>query len=346
MEFDDNYELAEDSPGHVVGSVTSLSTAIAAKARTYSLELNGRVGIRKYAGPGATSDLDGVDPYISLGFTKGSKLTDYTLSTSFRRQDATAAEFDDTGVTNVNGDRLTFHTNAGVVHQVDRLNSLIFSADATIVDFTEDAASLTPYFDANMSLGWKRMIAPRTHATIKGSVGYYNADDAVDTESWIFGASFGLNHRVNRRLTVSGGVGVNHVRTERMTGDENNTGISGNLNVDYKRKHTTVYFSLSQAFEPGSEGEIENRTRAQVGVSHKINSKSAVSMNASYGISDPVGGNSDTRQSVSLSPLFTYMPAPHWETSLGYTFRYIDDDETAHSHKVFFSVSRDFTLLH
>ena len=68
-------------------------------------------------------------------------------------------------------------------------------------------------------------------------------------------------------------------------------------------------------------------------------------MSAAYGLADSLDGNSDTRQTVSVSPLFTYMPARNWQTSLGYLFRYSDDDGSAHSHKVFFNVSRSFTPL-
>lgn len=343
MEFDDNYQLDPDSPGHVVGSITGLAAAIAAKARTYVINLDGSVSLRKFGGPGASSDLDGVFPYVSLGFTKGTKLTDYTLSTSFRLQDASTAEFDDTGMTNVDGDRLTFATNAGIVHQVDRLNSIIFSANATVVDFTEDATSLIPYFDGNTSLGWKRMVTPRTSVTLTGSAGYYRADDSPNTESWIFGADIDVTHKLTRRTSVSGGIGVNHVETDRKTGDESKTGFSGNLSFDHQRKRTRVYVNFSHALEPSSDGEIEYRTRAEVGFNHQITRRAAFSMSAAYGLADSLNGGSKTRQTVSVSPLFTYIPARNWQTSLGYLFRYSDDDGAARSHKVFFNVSKSFT---
>ena len=345
MEFDDNLEVAVDSPGHVVGSITSLATVIAAKAKTYSITLDTDFSYQEYGGPGETRGLDGFKPAVSLKFIKKTKLTDYTLAASFVRQDATTSEFDESGLTNIDGDRLTYSANASVNHQVNRSNNLIFSTNVTTVDFTETTPSLTPYFDANARLAWKHMMTRRTDATVSGSLGYYNADNLEDTESWIFRSNVDVAHRWTKRLTVTGGLGANFVRTSRTTGSEDNSGFSGNVGLNYRRKQTTIRLNLSHSLDPSSTGELENRTSASIGFIRKITRRSTFAVDASFGMQRSFDSSDNSRETLSISPLYTYMPARNWQTSLGYTYRYSHDTESAQSHKVFMSVSRSFTPL-
>jgi len=345
MEFDDNISVATPSPGNVVGSTTSLATAIAAKAKTYSIILDANLALKEYAGPGETRGLDSFNQEASLVLFRQTKLTDYAVKFYFANQDVATTEFEDTGLTNVDSRRLTYSADATIDHQFNRRNNLILSAQAKMVDFSNMTSGLTPYFDASTSLAWKHMMTRRTNATISGSLEYYEADNATDTTSWIFKTNLDVQHRWTKRLTVNGGIGANFVHTDKTTGSERSTGFSGKLGLEYRRKRTTINANLSHALTPSSTGELQNRTSAAFGISRKINSRSTLALNAIYSHQQSDGTGTTSRDTLSISPILTYIPARYWNTSLGYTYRYSETTKTAQSHKVFMSVSRSFTTM-
>ena len=345
MEFDDNIGVAVDSPGNVFGSTTSLATTIAANAKTYSIIFDTDFGLNEYGGPGETRGLDSFNQSGSVALTKKTTLNAYALNLSFSHQPVSTTEFEDTGLTNVDASRLYYSADGSVTHQVNKRNSLILSARALSTDFTGTSTGLTPYFDASTSLAWKRMLTRRTDATLTGSLGYYAADNAEDTTSWIFRSKVDVSHKWTKRLTLTGGLGTNFVRTDKTTGSESSTGFSGDMGLDYRRKRTSITLRLSKALEPSSGGELQNRTSAAIGISQQINGYSAISLNASFGTQESAGSGTTSRDTVTISPLYTYRPAQNWQTSLGYTYRYSKASESAQSHKVFMTVSRSFAPL-
>ncbi len=358
VEVDDNYTVSSKSPGHVVGSITRLATAIEAVAPTHSFNLGHSFDLYQYAGPGdsVVSDEFNFDDF-SIGFSKQRKLTTYGLSGSFTREPASISEFEDTGFTTVDADRLTFRADASASHQINRQNSVSLNVSATSVNFTEDDDDLNPFFSANTSLSWSHQFNRRTSASVSGNIGYSEFEDDRNTRSLVFSSTVGLSHRLTKRLSVSANLGVRMNKSNEdatlllPASDDTDTGFTGDVSLDYQRsKHSNLSLSWSQGLVPSADGDLRNRTSINLSIDHRINRKSSLAMSIRSSLQEPSSGSgSEWRKTLSISPSYSRQLSPYWNADLGYLFRYSDSGSgatgSASSNKVFISVSRQFVVV-
>ena len=298
VEVDDNYRVSATNAGNVLASITRLSTSIEAIAPTHRFNIGHSFDLYQYAGPGSSA-LDDKFNYddFSVGFTKETKLTTYILGASFKREPTSTTEFDDTGNTTVDADRLTLSANGGVNHRVNARNSLAFDVSARSVTFSPDTGDLVAYFSANSSLAWTHEVNALTSVNTRGSVGYSEFDDDQNSRNLYFSATVGVKRKLTKRLSASLDVGaLGAILKEDATmllpaDEESGIGPTVNFSVDYRRKRTNISFSGTQALEPSADGELQSRTSVNLNIDHQIDSQSSVSLGVSAsrrGIGKPV----------------------------------------------------------
>jgi hypothetical protein len=355
MEADDNIDVVPSSPGYVVGSITGLETTISAEMPTHILKFDTDLELRRFGGPGATGELDAFNPTASLSVSKQTKLTAYEIFASISRRNASSVEFEDTGRTTVDTDRLDYLIRANATHRVNESNSLSILADAELVDFIDDAG-LTPYFATNLDVTWAHEINARTIATLGAEFGYFAADDDRNRTEISLAPTIGVSHRLTKRIAINGSIGPSFALNRQdalfpatPAVDELTVGYTGDLELRYRRKRTNISLGLRQGLEPSSLGELLNRSSATFALDHQMDRYSSFNFNTTVSSQESqsnAGGNSGTRQTLIIETGLTRRLARNWQGELGYTFRYSDaDGVTASSNKVWLSISRTFDIL-
>lgn len=355
FDADDNRSVVPDPPGYVVTSTSKLATTITADAPTHHFTFSHSFDYLKYAGPGATGLEDKFDfDDFSMSLTKNRKLTTYGLSASFTREPTSVTQFEDTGITTTNADQLTVSASGSVSHQINHNNSVSLSLSATNTDFTENVDGLTPFFSANSSLTWSHSFNNLTSGNISGRLSYARYEDDENSRNLIFSSTIGLSRQLTKNLSTSVNVGARVSRSEQdatmlmPSSSQVLAGFNGNLSVSYKpNSDTSLSLSLAQSLDPSASGELQNRTSLSLSLNRAINSQSSFSLGVRAAVQESASNSGGAlRKTLSVSPTYTRKLTSKWNSSLGYLFRYSDTGtSTAHSNKVFVSISRAITII-
>ena len=345
--YEDNTDLVPDGKEPRYGTFTSLNTATSWQGRRWGMQLNSAFNIRKDFGPGAVSDGDSVFTQSQvIDVTRLGKDTDFGFSSSFRSQDTTFSELEDTGITSQNDNlRLTYTASARVDHRINRRTVVGFSSSAKLVDFTKDSASLTPFVDVELLGNLTRNLSVNTDAVFLVGLGYFNADDFANRTSYSSRVSGAINTQLSPRLKLGFKTGVSIINTDENVGFSGNSssttevGLIASFNLNYNLKTTQYSLSASQDFEPSASGEIEQRTRIGMSVSRQVNRHSRMGFSVN-------GVRSSDQSNLTISPTYSYILARRWTANLGYIFRYQNFENTdAISNTAFVSLTRSLSVL-
>jgi hypothetical protein len=366
LELNDNPRQLPDSPGGAVGSLTNFSLNAINELPTLSFEFGTDLAWREFTGPGAESSLDGLQGEVDAGFKKRTKLTDYNLGGSWRREPAAVSELIDSGILAANTTRTSYFATGGLEHHLNSLNSLGLSAAGTFVEFSNENQGLVPYDDAVLSGAWIRNISPRTTFTTATTTQWYEADNLTDTQSWIQTMTGQIESQLTPRLSVLGraGGGVIHTNEEWPTARGGTTDISdtsgqfvGAAELAYELRNSLFRFSASQDFAPSSLGEVQDATRVGFLFDHKINEQSGVGFAGEFFDRRPstsAPGELNHRRAMILSATYRRELMRDWDMLLRYRFVTQDettdffvpfDDGSSVSNAFFVTVTRDLHLF-
>ncbi len=353
LEFDDNISRALNSPGEVYGSSTGLATDF--NWRTPRLEISGGAGaeFKKFTGPGKTDNLDSFNQNANLGLTKKSARSEFSIEGSFRSQNSSFSELDDTDITNQDTDRLTYSLISDLSYEINSRNTVNFSGEVTLVDFSKSSTSLTPFVNISAEAGWLHRLTNLTDLLTNIGWSRFSADNAQKTRSDTFSFSSGIAAKLTPRLSIGATVGVDIVNTDQnqigggtTSSSQSNLGVQADIGVDYAIQNTQVSFSLSQGTQPSASGEVNQRTTAEFSIGHDINRRSNVGLTASVSRQESVSNSiSSTRDLFSIEPKYSYQLAREWSASVAYLFvKRKTDTGSAQSNKLYFVVTRDLTI--
>ena len=347
--FSDNLDLLPDPVGSVLYSTSSISTTITAALPTLEIELDAGLTYNTYSGSGSAGKSDSLGQNYMLSLTKDTRSTTYSASIGFTVQDAQSSELDDTGLTQIDTNRITTRGTAGIDHAVNRNNRIGIDGTVTSVDFSTETADLTPFFSASLAGTWTHLVNSRITTNVKSSVSLFEPDDGTGSQSVTFRNALGMSVAWTKNLDVSGSGGVHLItRHDDVTPTSTAAGFSGDLDVEYRQKRTTYNLKLSQDVSPSAAGELLTRTSVSASLRHKVNERTGVNLSA--GLVDQGGASNGSttndRTTFSLSSSIDFQLTRLWQAVLGYDFRHREEgNSNASSNAIYVRVSRDAILL-
>lgn len=376
-EVDDNFRLDDSSEGVLFGTTSTISMRLGARTKLTRWNLSTGAHLSAFAGPGNDTNLDSANPRVNGGvFHQGKRFT-ANAAFGFSRQsvaftqfgltlppagsvilpdntvilpDETVATLDDFDtISNEDAKRNSLDLRGGLTFMVDSLNRLSLSAAGRTVRFSNDAKELEDTTSYRTAIHWAHDLTQRTSTELSFGVSHFKVDDNENTESLSFSTTGGINTKVNPRLTFGfdAGFTVADIQRDSPGRDETPVGFNGSLEVAYELADTNFSLTANHDFEPSTLGELQARSTVGFGVEHSINSRSQVSLSASYSRQVSADNSNDTdRQLFALSPGYSVDITPTWRARAGYTFRLSDvDSGSAISNNFFLSISRTFDLL-
>jgi len=355
LEFDDNITRSVSSSGNVYSSLSTISADFAWKMPRLELSASTGTSFRKSAGPGKSDNLNSFDPNLSLGLVKRGLTSTISLSSSFKMQNSTFSELEDTDVTNQKTDRLTLSLNSGWTYNINSNNAFSLSGGLTVVDFTKSSPSLSPFINLNTQAQWTRNLTNLTSVNGTLGVSFFKADNIEQRQSTTFSTSVGLSTRLSPRLSVNSNAGVNLIKTNEnlvvlgaVVGKTSDTslGFKTDMGVTYALRSIQLSLTAQQALDPSASGQLNQRSSLGFSINKTINRRSSLSLSTQASRRKSASdSSSEITDQFSFNPRYTYKLARDWQASIGYDFTYRKNDTgTAQSNKLFVSLSKDTTI--
>jgi hypothetical protein len=342
-----NASRSDASDGVSYASTTNLALSLRNQTRSQSLAftISGNVNYARSAS--GTDDFEGFDPRFSLSYTRNAAL--WSLSTSLRYtdtdvqflrlveglpEDTTDEDGEETqqedGETNLGdvsddddvftlvsdtGTRRNYGGSATLRYTASRLDTFTLSAGFSRVDYTVSSSSLAPRTSKNIGLTWSRPLSSITRASLRGSLSWFDAENATNTSSLSSSLNATLRHSLSSYATFSTGVGVARTETERDTTTgrttTENTNYTANAAFRLQGRDSTLSLGLNQSLNPTTDGDIVTRTNLTLGFSQSVSRDTRIGLNAAaYRQTDLEGssGSEETRFTAGASLSQTLTP--------------------------------------
>jgi len=329
----------------------------------------------RYFGPGAVdAGLQwGTPASVTFRANHLTELDRFYAAASWSRSDAQVVQLAQTGVANARGSINTYDVNAGVTHDLGRIDTISLGADWNTVSFTDPTQ--IPYNDVSSTLTWTHIFSPTTSFYNSVVFDWFSQEDPNNSQRLLWRFLTGAQSQLTPRLTVSGQIGLIFANAyQNANAQTPQTPVSpifvagvtpfqplvgaghgwvGNIGLSYRLlKNTSVSFSAAQAITPVFNGQLQQTSSLGIGISHQINTLSSLNFFASYVVAtspNQIGPIQFSQATATSSDFFSagvqysYQLTREWSASASYTFR--DSIGVATSSTVLFSLSKAFTLV-
>ena len=374
LEASDNYFLLNAPSGATVKSLTAGTLDVLALTPSTSYLLDTNYSYYKYFGPGAADAgiTWGTPASATFTINHATKLDLFNIAASWTRTDAQTAQFAQSGVATAHGTIDTFAVNGGVTHDLGRIDSITWTAQASKVSFTDP--NQFPSVDVTTTAAWKHDVTPTTTLNNLVSFDWFSEDDPTQSQRLFWKFMTGLDSKLSPRLTFTGHVGIGFVNSYQTAGAQSiippgppgiapfqpQVGAANSILADatltYQLfKTTKVSLTAAQAVTPTIFGQLQKSDTIGLNLTHDINQRSNLSLSAQFAFIPAAqsnsafsgqNGQSGDSDFFSASVNYGYRLTREWRTNLSYTYRERNDDTgIARSSTILFALSRDFTLL-
>src|SRR5262245_33855405 len=151
-----NYFLSNNPSGYTAQSTTAGSLNVLARSLTTDYFINAYGSYFKYFGPGAadTFPVWGTPANANFGIVHTEQLTTYNAGISWTRADTAQTQFAQTGTTSATarGSISSYTANAGVAHELSRIDTLTWNATAATTSFSD--STQFPNRDVTTIVAW------------------------------------------------------------------------------------------------------------------------------------------------------------------------------------------------
>lgn len=352
--YNDNLRQSSSGARDTYGSETSLLTDLGWQSPRVNVNLKADFDLNRFVGPGGTSDLDTFGQFYEGTVQKKTSTLDVELSSSYRIQDTTFSEVEDTGILSQNkNNRLTLSVDGKATYSVNSRLVLSLLSSVSNVDFSVQSASLTPFLNVDVTGKMTRKLTNSSEAELSLGWSLFKADNLTSTTSYTYKANSSLTTKLSPRLTARVLAGTSLIRTDKDASlgasASSRTAIGGllELGLDYTLATMQFSFLASRGFEPSATGEVRQSDSVNVGITQQINSRSNIGVSASARRQTSLSSGAGTGLKVfTFAPTYSYSLARQWRFDLGYTFRLQNSGGTqTSSNSVFLSLTRDLAFL-
>jgi Putative beta-barrel porin 2 len=371
LEASDNYFLLNAPSGSTYKSTTAGTLDVLALTPSTSYLLDTNYSYYKFFGPGAvdTEPTWGTPASATFTINHATKLDLFNFAASWTRSDAQTTQFQQTGFATARGSINTYAVNGGVTHDLGRIDSITWTAQASKVSFTDP--NQFPSVDVTTTAAWKHDVSPTTTLNNLVSFDWFSEDDPAQSQRLFWKFMTGLDSKLSPRLTFTGHVGIGFVNSYQTASVQTiippgppgvapfvpQVGTANSILADatltYQLfKTTRVSLTAAQAVFPTTFGQLQKSDTIGLSLTHDINHLSNLSFAANFSFvpatqgNSAFGGQSGDSDFFSASVNYGYNLTREWRTNLSYTYRERNDDTgIARSSTILFALSRDFTLL-
>ena len=302
------------------------------------------------------------------------ELDRFNFAASWSRSDAAVTQLAQTGVANARGSINTYDVNAGVTHDLGRIDTISWTADWNTVSFTDPTQ--IPYNDVNSTISWAHTFSPTTTFTNSVNFDWFSQDNAANSQRLLWRFTSGVQSQLTPRLTFNGQIGLIFANAYQ-NGNAQSTSVPappifvpgvtpfqpligaghgwiGNVGLSYRLlKDTSVSFNAAQAITPTFTGQLQQSSSLGMSLNRQINqpvqsvifcfiraNHFAKRNLAQLQFSQATATESDF---FSAGVNYSYQLTREWSANISYTFR--ENVTVAKSSTVLFSLSKSFTLL-
>lgn len=355
----DNFFLNNHPSGPTYDSITALALHLLARTPVTDYHLDTNISYFTYFGEGAadTSTKTGAPMGVNFNVNhRSDPLTRWNFGTSWQRVDVAGTQLAESGQSTVSGFSDTYTARGGVSRHLTARDTVSLQNSVSTASFT--APGQTPYTDANSTASWVHRFGPLITWNNSLYFDYFADQDAGKTRRLFWRANSGLEIRLTPRLQTHGSVGwifANSYATAEGAVGPATLGVfpggSGNspvwdLGLTYDlTKTTSAALSVNEAVTPTILGDLQKSTAIQGGITHRVNSRSNISVTSQYSKLTG-GGAAGTSDLFTAGVSYSYSFTKELRGAASYTFitRH-DNTGTARSNTVLLSLSRDFTAL-
>lgn len=249
-----------------------------------------------------------------------------------------------------NATAISVRASAGAGYRIDSRNRFNLGSNLSIRRFTNDADTLTPSTTIGASGGFSHSITDRTTLNLSTGLSRVTFGGTNDSESVTASFGGGVSTSINPGFTFGGQIGLNYTETTRPNADDSSRlGFSFSANAGYAVNEATRFsFSASQSLQAGATGELQDRLRVNMGLGHSINPRENVSFSlglSRQSLASTLGGGGSGSTLVQTSLGYQIALTPDINAGLNYSLRLQPEDSLdSASHRLFFTISKAFTL--
>lgn len=285
-------------------------------------------------------------PKLTLGFNTRTKRTNYDASVTYSQAPIGVNEvLPDLSVLNVDADQTSVSGNFGIKRSLTPTADLSFGLSAGRVEFNPLTPSLSPTTDwgLNGSLSYK--LNRRTSAAVNGSLGYFLAENASDTESLSASVTGSLSHQLDSISSFDGNLGLAFIDTTDTVGTATTSAFSVSLlfgaGLTQDLPDGTMGISLNQSVNPSASGSLALGTNLTGSLQRAVNPDVSYSIDASLGRQEDIGGGTVTTF-INVSPSYSRQLTRDVSATASYYFQRDNTGSTAQG--VTLSFSRPFDV--
>jgi hypothetical protein len=359
LQASDNFFLQNAPLGTTLQSLTAVNLDILARTPGWRYLLSSNVSYYNYSGDGADQQNPKSGTPINETFRveHTTDLAKYFFAANYTRADVATTQLAQTGFVNSTGTINTFRALGGATHDINRIDSITWTAAATRTTFTDDPGQ-TDFSDLNGSVAWARMIDPNTTWTNSVSLDWLDADDIGKSQRLFWQLMTSVRSQLTRRLNVSATFGYafsnawhaatvppGTTSTFIQTGAANSMTASASMSY-LLLKNTTVTLTAAHLIVPTGFGQLQKITSAGFTLNQGINYWSSIDLSANYAHTDGNTFSTGSTDFFSAQLAYNYRFARDWRSRFSYTYRQRDDSTgTARANVFLVSLAYDFNLM-
>ena len=324
-----------------LGLTGGLRGQVTSSTRAYTASANGALGFTM----NGSGDLD-VNGTAGATFSTAFKRTRLRAGLTYALQPITFEEVaEDLSLFNAEGTRTRFGLFFAGDHDINALTVAGLELRYSHTDFDPVTADQVPSDDFKLSGNLRHNLNPRTDLTASGTLGWYQSENLIRTESFSADLRAGIDHEISSLTRVNGGFGLSFVNTDETVGTLRKSTWSTALLVDAGVSHDyadgTINLSLSQGVSPNAAGEQQISTGLRGSISYDLNQNTSLGFSAGFSRQEKLGGGSAVETVLSLSPSLSVDLADDLSATASYSLQ--SGDGTI-NHRVNVGLSRAFEI--
>jgi len=261
VELNDNYDLRSDSLGDAVIWSTRIGAGLRSRTLVdeFSFDVSGVARVADLPVTGTDTAFD--NPTVALSYGRAVDDSSISVFAQGARADVEffdpLSDIDDDGNfddTTGSGTRTSLRT--GVQFELNGDGPISLTGfgrldDISFEDTTDPDLNDRRNARVGAELGFR--LSPILTLTTGGSFGREEIDDAEQTERTTSRADIGMAGRVNQRTTIRARIGYSQVDTDRLTGNETDEGIVGDLSVQFDEQRGATRLAFGSTIDENGE---------------------------------------------------------------------------------------------